>query len=281
MHLRPLTDTLGLEVSDVDVRTLSTDQLDKVKRLFAHHLVLLFRGQELDETQQLKFASRFGEIGTRADASNDEPLESRATMYVANRDVAGRPGTLPHGEMFFHFDRCWLEDPYSACFLYAIAVPSRGGHTKFANSSAGYERLSNALKAQLAEMDAVHSYNYLEAPTKRGDNLKDGAHSFVHPVVTVLPDSGKRVLFVNRLMTSRIVGLEKKQSDELLAELFSYGESESLVYEHVWLPGDLIVWDNRAVMHARTDFSSAEARILRRVSVKGSPPIGAQRSPKT
>jgi taurine dioxygenase len=97
--------------------------------------------------------------------------------------------------------------------------------------------------------------------------------SCVHPVVRTHPATGRKALYVNRLMTVRIEGLPAEESDELLDTLFAHQERREFVYEHVWRPGDLLMWDNRCTLHARTDFSPDERRLMRRVTILGEKPV--------
>jgi taurine dioxygenase len=108
---------------------------------------------------------------------------------------------------------------------------------------------------------------------KRGTRIAEGVPSYVHPVVRTHPATGRKALYVNRLMTVRIEGLPAKESDELLDLLFDHQERREFIYEHVWRPGDLLMWDNRCALHARTDFSPSERRLMRRVTILGEKPV--------
>jgi taurine dioxygenase len=158
-----------------------------------------------------------------------------------------------------------------ATLLYAIEVPARGGNTLFANMYAAYEALPGDVKQRLTGLAALNVYDYEGNPTKRGA-VRDGAPSFVHPVVRTHPATGRKALYVNRLMTHSIIGLSPDESDDLLTFLFDHQEKKRFVYEHVWTPGDLILWDNRSTLHARSDFDAGERRLLRRVAVLGERP---------
>ena len=95
----------------------------------------------------------------------------------------------------------------------------------------------------------------------------------MHPVVRTHPATGRKALYVNRLMTVRIEGLSEPESNELLATLFDHQERHEFIYEHVWRPGDLLMWDNRCTLHARTDFNPNERRLMRRVTILGEKPV--------
>ena len=160
-----------------------------------------------------------------------------------------------------------------ASMLYAIEVPSVGGNTLFANGYKAYETLSPEIKRRIEGRKALNAYDYHTAAMKRGTQLAQGVPFYIHPVVRTHPATGRRALYVNRLMTVRIEDMPEEESDELLQLLFDHQERREFIYEHVWRPGDLLMWDNRCTLHARTDFSPGERRLLRRVTILGEKPV--------
>ena len=160
-----------------------------------------------------------------------------------------------------------------ASMLYAIEIPSRGGNTRYANCFKAYEALPEDIKRVLKGKRALNAYDYDGAPTLRAEALPDGVKRFAHPIVRTHPVTGRKSLYVNRLMTWCIVGMPAQESRELLDYLFDHQERPEFVYEHKWIPGDLILWDNRSCLHARTDFDPNERRRLRRVTVNGDVPF--------
>jgi taurine dioxygenase len=195
-------------------------------------------------------------------------------MLISNIREDGKPiGALPDGEMHFHTDQCHQERPAMASMLYAIEVPSVGGNTLFANGYKAYETLPAEVKRRINGRKALNAYDYDNASMKRGTRLAEGVPSCVHPVVRTHPATGRKALYVNRLMTVRIEGLPEEESDVLLELLFAHQEQRQFVYEHVWRPGDLLMWDNRCTLHARTDFSANERRLMRRVTILGEKPV--------
>jgi taurine dioxygenase len=157
--------------------------------------------------------------------------------------------------------------------LYAIEVPKVGGSTLFANAYSAYETLPDEIKRSLDGRKALNAYDYDSAATIRGADVSPDAPSYAHPMVRTHPATRRKALYVNRLMTRRIEGLPPRESDELLALLFDHQEQPQFIYEHVWRPGDILMWDNRCTLHARTDFSSEERRLLRRVTILGEKPV--------
>jgi taurine dioxygenase len=274
IETRPLSTGLGAEIIGVDVsRPLAQETAKAIVDAWHQHLVVLVRGQSLDEDQQVAFAEIFGALNRSHAPRRHHSKKNSAVMYVSNiRENGELIGAHPDGEMHFHTDQCHQEQPCSATMLYAMEIPSEGGNTLFANAYAAYEALPTEIKKKLKGRRAVNGYDYSHAE-KRGTVLREGVPFASHPVVRTHPVTGRRSLYVNRLMTLFIEGMEPGESEELLTRLFEHQEQSKFVYEHVWTPGDVVLWDNRCTLHARTDFSPAERRLLRRVTIMGEKPV--------
>jgi taurine dioxygenase len=270
---RRLSPALGAEILGIDLRTpLSDAVFQEIRQAWHHNLILLLRGQELSEEDEVRFAERFGPL-----AMIHTPQFVRthpAVMLISNiREDGNLIGALPDGEMQFHSDQCYKERPAMGSMLYAIEVPGQGGNTLFANAYTAYETLPDSVKRRIEGRKALHAYDYDSAATKRGTKIGEGVPCYAHPVVRTHPATGRKALYVNRLMTVKIEGLAPDESDELLELLFEHQENPEFVYEHFWRPGDLLLWDNRCTLHARTDFSANERRLLRRVTILGEKPV--------
>ena len=269
---RPLSAALGLEILDVDLREpLPPAVIAQLREAWYDGLILLLRDQALTEEEQVRFAEYFGPPARTINVHNTG--KHPAVMLISNIRKDGKPiGALPDGEMHFHTDQCYVEKPAAASMLYAIEVPSVGGNTLFANAYLAYETLPAAIKRRIDGRKAINAYDYENASTIRGTRLGDGVPQYAHPVVRTHPATGRKALYVNRLMTVAIEGLPQAESDELLGLLFEHQEQRRFVYEHVWRVGDILMWDNRCTLHARTDFSSAERRLMRRITIIGEKP---------
>jgi taurine dioxygenase len=273
IRIRPLAPALGAEIVGVDLRdNLDDATFAQILDAWHRHLVILLRDQTLSEEDEVRFAERFG-----PPAMIHTPQFVRghpAVMLISNIREDGKPiGALPDGEMHFHTDQCHQERPAMASMLYAIEVPRTGGNTLFANCYMAYDTLPEAVKRRIAGLRALNAYDYDNAATIRGTTVSEDAPSCVHPVVRTHPATGRKALYVNRLMTQRIEGLPPQESDELLGFLFDHQEQPQFIFEHVWRPGDLLMWDNRCTLHARTDFSANERRLMRRVTILGEKPV--------
>jgi taurine dioxygenase len=265
MDIQPLSASLGAELSDLDLRNLDARDADVLRRAWLRHQLLVVRGQTLDEEQLIAFGAGFGRIEK---ARRPSPLALRPEiMVVSNIRRNGEPlGALPDGEMAWHFDRIHQKLPNKAGVLYAVEVPARGGETRFGSMCLAYERLPEATRAKLAGLTALNTFQYGQTRAEH-KQLSGDAPSAVHPVVRTIPETGRKALYVCRLMTDRILELPEAESRALLEELFDHAERPEFAYEHHWRPGDVLIWDNRCVIHARNDFDERERRLLKRVTV--------------
>ncbi|MEC7488296.1 MAG: TauD/TfdA family dioxygenase [Pseudomonadota bacterium] len=275
LKVEKLDAPVGAEIHGLDLRkNLAPDLVDKVMQAWYEHQVLVFREQDLTPRELVSFTEQLGEPGrprmpSRAvhDLVDDLPVE---VMIVSNIRIDGKPMGLPHdGEMWFHSDMCYTEFPHNGTMLHAVELPSTGGNTLFADMYAAYANLTPHVRERLSEKRAlqVHDYKRTERPGADLDLSKVG--NYAHPVFITHPETGRKAIYVNRLMTAHIEGLETEEGNALLDELFSVSEDPSIVYEHVWKVGDLVLWDNRCITHARTDFPETERRLLRRTTIVG------------
>jgi taurine dioxygenase len=276
--VKPLSQALGAEIVGVDLsKDLSTQTVADILDAWHQHLVILFRNQTLSEEEQIRFAEHFGALQKRG-----RPPEARSeasklkhpelTMLVSNIRENGKViGSLPDGEMHFHSDFCYVEKPAKGTFLYAIEIPAKGGDTLFLNMYKAYETLPPAIKARAEGKKAVNAYHY-ESPTRDVNasqlDFSKNPH-FAQPIVRIHPVTKRKALYVNRLMTWSVEGMDDTEGSALLDQLFTHIEQDQFVYAHKWRVGDLILWDNRCTLHARTDFSDKERRLLRRHVVQG------------
>jgi taurine dioxygenase len=272
LKTRPLSTALGLEILDLDLREeLPPARVAQLREAWHRGLIVLLRDQTLSEEDQVRFAEYFGPPARTLNVHNTG--RHPAIMLISNIRKDGKPiGALPDGEMHFHTDQCYVERPAAASMLYAIEVPRTGGNTLFANAYLAYETLPADIKRRIDGRKAINAYDYDNASTFRGTRLREGVPHYAHPAVRTHPATGRKALYVNRLMTIAIEGLPDDESDALLNLLFDHQEQRRFVYEHVWRVGDLLMWDNRCTLHARTDFSSDERRLMRRIAILGEKP---------
>jgi taurine dioxygenase len=264
---RQLAPHFGVEVYAGDLRELADADIAELKKIWLDSQLMLFRDQVLSADEQIAFVSRFGPVGDVATATKDLDAKQRQVMIIANRKFEGKEGSLPDGEMWYHFDQAYLEVPIAAGFLYGVEVPAEGGNTLFSNAVEAYRNLSEEVKLKLDGLLAENVYDYRATTRVLAEGEEAARHE--HPVVRRHPRTGKPALYVSPLMSRKVIGLPELESRELLQYLFSQIEGQASRYEHCWHRGDLLVWDNASVLHARTEFDPAEARILRRLSLAG------------
>jgi taurine dioxygenase len=273
LRTRALAPAIGAEIIGVDLsRPMSDEVFAEVLDCWHQNLVILFRDQHLTEDDQVRFGERFGPPAVSH--TRRYTTKNPAVMLISNiRENGQLIGALPDGEMNFHTDQCHQERPAMASMLYALEIPSTGGNTLFANAYLAYETLPAVMKKSIEGRNALNAYDYDNASMKRGTKPRDGIPSYWHPIMRTHPATGRKALYVNRLMTVAIEGMPDAESDALLGALFDHQEQPQFIYEHVWRPHDLLMWDNRCTLHARTDFSAAERRLMRRLTILGEKPV--------
>jgi taurine dioxygenase len=280
LSVKPLSSALGAEITGIDLRDpLSRSVADEILALWHEHIVLVFRDQDLTMDQQLEFAANFGSLGERKQAPDDlrERTEgiyqtNENILLVSNIKVDGQPiGAFGDADMWFHIDSGYAECPYKYTILYGLELPPKGGNTLFSNTYLVYDALPAELKEKLAGRKALHIHEYMR--TEKVDINKDisGSPHYYHPVFITHPETGKKALFVDRLMTRLIEGFDEAESERILNQLFDLIESPEFIYEHVWRLGDVVMWDNRVAVHGRTWFPKEENRLLRRCTIEGEP----------
>jgi taurine dioxygenase len=271
----PLSAHVGAEIRGLDLaHELDASVVSEIYAAWLKHHVLVFRRQTLTPDDQRRFTMLFGDIQPpRSRPGERDP--NNPVLYIGNVTIDGQRGELPEGDMQFHADQCYYENPAKGAVLYALEIPSHGGNTLFAGTFAAYDSLPQDLREQVDRMQVLFLYDYEKNANRKAPSDWAGAPRYIHPAVVIHPETRRRGLLVNRLMADSIVGMPRAQSDALLELLCQATERSEHIYEHQWRVGDLLIWDNRATLHARTDFDPAERRVLRRLAIRGERPIAA------
>lgn len=263
----------GIEISGIDLsHPLSPEQVKQLYDLFVENCVILFRDQNLTMEELIAATSNFGSVANYArpaDLQSDtQKTVPPQIMLITNIREDGKPiGALPDGEMWFHHDMIHADVPHKATMLYSIQIPDTGGETRFSNLFAAYDALPDRLKQKLEGRMALNAFNY--GSRFKGDPVGLATRKeAVHPAVVVHPDNGRKALYVDRLMTQAIVGMDQKESNELLEQVFDFIERDEFVYEHQWRKGDVLMWDNRSSIHARNDFPAEQIRLMWRTTLE-------------
>ncbi len=274
----PLSPNLGVEVRGVDLaRGVDDATFDAVYAAFLEHKVLLFDAQDLPPARQVEFARRFGEV--QVHVMNQYHLPGHPELYrLTNLDADGKPnGRHPdRGTMAWHTDGSWQRVTGQATILYAEVATDEGGETHFADMAGAYERLSPEWKSRLEGMRAIHNLDFSRTRRHGDDPLTEEQRRarppVDHPVVRTHAETGRRCVFLGDHAES-IVGMPYDEGRALIETLNAMIIHDDLVYRHRWSPGQLILWDNRSVLHRATPYDPAvQRRVIRRCTVLGEVP---------
>ena len=262
----------GAEIGGVDAsKPLDAETVAAIRKAWLDHQVIVLRDQDLSGEDHRRFCGYLGEVGAyMRPTSRQHPNHASNTyMLISNIRENGQPiGAHPDGEMMWHTDTAYHARPHMATTLYGVEVPKTGGDTCFSNQYAVYEALPQRLKDRLKGAMAINAYEF-------GTTIKTFAHydrekvpHHAHPVFRKHPETGRTSVYVCPLMTEELIGFPEDESKAILEEIYALQAEPRFVYPHKWRTGDLIIWDNRCLLHARTDFPPEERRLLRRVTIE-------------
>jgi len=260
-----LTPSVGAEIRGVDLREPLADAVfDEILSAFHRHQVVFFKEQErLTPEQQIAFARRFGGLHLHPAAPH---LEGRPEIFVIHTH---KDSKIANGDAW-HTDVSCDEAPPLATMLQLHTLPSQGGDTLFASMYAAWEALSEPMQAFLATLNARHESEHIYRGRYSDRNVDDTGKVYpqaVHPVVRTHPETGRRSLYVGPHLTQYVVGLSRRASDALLAQLYSHLDQPRFIWTHQWQVGDLVLFDNRPTMHRRLAFPSDQRRLMKRTQV--------------
>ena len=261
LDIRPAAPTIGAVITGIDVRGLDDAAFAEVQRAFRDHRLLVFKNQSLSPGQLMDFGSRWGELLVH-------PLTPHIDGYPPVQAIqnTGKAKTLNE---HWHTDMSFEPVPPKITMLHALEVPELGGDTMFADQHAAYDSLSDGLKALLDGVRAVHQSSDFARVV--GKDPRD-APSGVHPVFRTHPDTGRRALYVCRAFTSRFEGMTRSESRGLLEFLFERSVRPDFTHRHKWEQGDLVMWDNRSLLHYAVHDHGDASRLLHRITVRGEAP---------
>ena len=277
VSIRPL-ETLGSEIRDVDLsKALSKQDSIAIEQALDRQLVVVARGQQLSDPELLAFSRNFGELDPPGPNPYGEPFnkEFPEINVISNVLENGRPiGNLGSGEAAWHADMTYTETPPKAAILYALEIPARGGgNTYFADMFAAYDSLPRDLKAKIQGKLAIHdaSRNSAGMLRKGYAEVHDVSKTLGarHPLVRTDARSGRKALFLGRRHNSYIAGLDVTESEALLDEIWAHATQAKFTMRHEWRAGDVLMWNNLAVMHRRDPFDPNSRRVMHRTQIKG------------
>jgi alpha-ketoglutarate-dependent taurine dioxygenase len=275
-RVTPIEATLGAVVTGFALSQMDASTWKTVEQAFHDYAVLVFPGQHLTEDEQVAFANRFGEIELLA------PDPEQKAVAISNQKPDGSVMNADEhrfkslrGNEGWHTDSSYMPLAAKASVLSAQVVPSADGETEWADMRAAYDALDETTRRRIAGLSAHHSLYYSQA--RIGHVVQTGtAYGFhtkgapLRPLVKVHPITGRPALFIGRHAYG-IPGLGEAESEKLLADLVDFACRPPRTYAHRWRPGDVVIWDNRRVLHRARPYDYREARVMRHTRVAGDP----------
>jgi taurine dioxygenase len=276
MNIRRLTDHAGAEALGIDLtRPVSAEAKAALNRAFIDHSVLVIRDQTLNPAEVLTAVELFGTIFPQHN-TRFAIRECPEIHYISNQDH------LPDGKRYipgegWHTDHSNDTRPPKATVLHAVTLPDRGGDTQFANMAAAYAALPAAMQDRIAGLIAIHVYQSSHSARKlmglSDANKERVPNAVLHPIVRTHPENGRRSIYINPIRIEGILGLDHKEALPLLDELLEHATRQEFQYRHEWRPGDVVIWDNRCLLHkANGDYDMDQTRYLYRVMLQGDVP---------
>lgn len=289
INIIPAPAALGAEIQDVDLTKIDDARFRQLHDIWLDHLLLVFRGQKFTAQDLVTLVRRFGTPVTSSNL-HKRGLEERIAnkvfnlppevTVVTNVRENGRPvGILGDGEVVWHSDFSFKEEPTAARMLLAVEIPPAGGRTYFSNCYAAYDALPQEMKKRIAGM-TIKQANIVDTAMqiRPGASLDMDIREIPgpsHPVVSTHPETGRNMIFLGRRHSAYVNGCTLEESEALLNELWAHATDPRFVYEHHWAVGDVVVWDNRATLHRRDAFESSSRRVLYAAQVEGHKPYEA------
>lgn len=243
----------GHEVALASIRDIDAGAAEALRALYQRDGLLLVRGLELSQADQIELCRHLGPV-------NESQFEN---FLVSNVAKEGHLGTR---ELLWHHDVPYLPAPYLGASLHALKVDPGAVGTRFASGFRAYERLPPALKERIDGMKALHVRERVFDRRNRLTDLQEGDVCTVHDIVRRQPETGRPYLFVSENLSPCIIGLSEADSQALLEELFGYIYAADNVFEHRWVKGDIVIWDNLTLQHAR-GLAGTGTRTLQRVTI--------------
>ena len=267
------------EVMDVDLGRISDSEFRVLYKAWLEFGVLRIRGQSLNDGELQGFSNRFGPLEEipygKISEEEKQKIKNRYVTVISNIEVDGKPiGGLGNKEATWHSDMTYIEDPPPASILMSLEVPELGGDTHFSDQKAAYLSLPNELVSRIENLSIKHNAAHTSVgDLRRGfDPIKDPreAPGAIHPIVRTHDETQEKVLYLGRRELAYVVGFALEESEQLLNEVWRYAAMSENVWTQQWEIGDVIIWDNRRVLHRRDGFDQSQRRLMKRCQVMSS-----------
>ena len=283
MQVIPITGTFGADITGVRLGSLSDAWFEDIYGAWLEYGVLRFREQSLTKDDLQAFSHRFGPLEEmplgRLSATQKAKIDNRYVTPISNIVVDGKPiGGLGDAEASWHSDMTYVESPPPASVLLGVEIPPVGGDTFFADQREALATLPDSLRARINDLtikhDAAHdSVGLLRPGFEAFDDPRD-APGAEHAIILNHDETGDECLYLGRRDWAYIPGLSLEGSEALLDELWRYAIPGHAVVEQNWIPGDVIIWDNRRCLHKRSSIDPSHRRLLLRCQVLARPSRG-------
>ncbi len=285
LWIQPSGGALAADVHGVDLsKPISDEAFARIAKDWGEHLVLRFSGQKLDDPTLMTFSARFGDLDRvpiaaasldRADSGVVKEAAEWVAVIASVKKDGRAVGSLGSYELVWHTDMSYNPLPPRASLLYALEVPPDGGNTGFLNMYAAYETLPADLKRAIEGKGCIHdssrnSAGELRRGFQRTLDVRQTPGA-VHPLVRLHPVTKRKALFLGRRPGAYIHGLGVEESEALLDAVWAHATQERFAWYQKWRAGDLVLWDNRCVMHRRDAFDENLRRLMHRTQIVGEP----------
>jgi taurine dioxygenase len=273
IQFTPLSDVMAAEVTGLDLSVPLTDATRAaIQSAFLAHQILVFRNQELSKDTQVAFTEQFGTLERHA-ITNITPGAHPLVHIVSNLGPDGQPSGVVKSTRW-HSDKSFRPAPSMATILHAVTLPPDGGDTCFANMYRSYETLPEREKAALEGVKVIHSWEH--SRDNIGRTLSqieiDDAPPMAHPLARVHPETGRTALFLG-MHAAFLIDMDRDEGSAKIEALEAHSTQEQFIYRHHWRQGDLLMWDNRCLLHrADPNFDAARhPRVMHRTCLRGTP----------
>ena len=273
----PLSSAIGAEIQCGDLRKISDETFTEIHQAWLDSGIVIIRGQSLEAGGLVAFSQGFGVLDESPTAlkAGRYPPGFPQILVVTNTvfNGASPEGGLNSAEAYWHTDMSYVETPPKASLLYSVEIPPTGGNTGFANMSLALETLAPAIRKRIETLTIKHDACHNSAGILRKglapvtDVTTSPGPS--HPIIRTHPETGRDALFLGRREYAYVDGLSITESEALLNVLWKHATRDEFSWHHVWKLGDLIIWDNRCVMHRRDPFDPNSRRVMFRTQVRG------------
>ena len=276
MLVKKLHDNFGISIENIDINSLNANEKKEIVDLFEEHSLVIIKKQVINEQEQIDFTKLFGEL----EVTKPGTLGTNSNLVIlTNIDETGNVVDTDHKQskndranQQWHSDSSFKIIPAHASILSGKQVPTEGGNTEFVSMRVVYENLKKDIKEKVLNLEAVHHFAHSRSKIDIKMVSQTEFEKFppvVQPMVKTNPKNKKRALYFGS-HTAYIKDLPEKESEKLLTYLKEFSSQEKFIYSHTWEENDLLIWDNRSILHRGTNYNPKEPRYLVRTTVQDS-----------